>query len=87
MSFLTTYQYLYAGIIIWFLKVVISYYWVQPSTATDFGACHKLFVMLVFFSPNVLFWPINLILDIYSLSSEYITPSSAKNLIHALVGF
>jgi hypothetical protein len=83
--------YFVIGIIIWLLKVIISYWFIQPST-TRSPTGHSIFIMMVFYSPNILFWPINIILDIYALSAECITtgPISLKtfgNEFRAFVGF
>jgi len=78
--------YLLIGIIIWLVKVFISFYLVKPSCAR-YPEPPGTFVLLVFFSPNIVFWPINIILDIYSVWSQYFQEYSTSQIIHAIVGF
>ena len=83
--------YFVTGIVIWLLKVIISYWFIQPST-TRSPTGHSIFIMVAFYSPNILLWPINIILDIYALSAEFITPGTFSletfgNIFRAFVGF
>ncbi len=78
--------YLVFGIIIWLVKVLISYYLVKPSTPRYLEQ-HNLFVLAVFFSPNILFWPINIMLDIYSLFAIWFENYSVREILYAIVGF
>ena len=84
--------YLITGIIIWLLKVLISFCLFHPSTARyqEHQEPHDLiaFVVLgVFFSPNILFWPINILLDIYALSAECLQKYSPTQILHIITGF
>ena len=86
LSYMSVNTYLLIGIIIWLVKVFISSCIVKPSTTSHLEP-HILFVLAVFFSPNIVFWPINIILDIYSLSALILKEYSTAQIIHAIVGF
>ena len=78
--------YLLIGIIIWLVKVVISSFLVLPRTTRYLDAM-SILILLVFFSPNILFWPINIILDIYLLSMLIMKEYTTSQIIHVAVGF
>ena len=78
--------YLITGIIIWLLKVLISFCIFHPSSAR-YHEPHSLFVLGVFFSPNILFWPINILLDIYALSAECLQKYSPTQILHIGIRF
>jgi len=69
---ITTPQYIITGILIWLIKVFISSYFIQPSTAKNL-AKWKVLIIAVFFSPNILIWPINIVFDIYAFGMKYLS--------------
>ena len=77
------------GIFIWISKVILTIRFSQPSFRTSAESFNPksftaLGIYLVFFSPNILLWPINVILDIYIVYKESgLTP---VEILHALVG-
>jgi hypothetical protein len=77
------------GLCIWITKVLISITINGPSTSRFIGEplTYKLLVLGIFFSPNITFWPITVMLDIYSLWMEYHTKYSAAEMLRTIVGF
>ena len=79
--------YLMVGAIIWIVKIFISLYFTGPSTTRSENYITNLIILIIFFAPNIIFWPINLCLDIYSIAAEYLSLYTAKDLAIALIGF
>jgi hypothetical protein len=67
--------YLLIGIIIWLAKVGISAFLIC-SSKTRYLETRSLLILLVFFSPNILFWPINILLDIYVFTKQILNEYS-----------
>lgn len=83
-----TNYYFTIGISIWALKVLI--YFLFALTRCPRYNEHEprtFYIICVFFSPNILIWPITIMLDIYSLCDMFLKNYSASEILFAAVGF
>lgn len=81
-DFLSFNTYILIGIIIWLAKVGISTFLICPST-TRYLENRNIFILLVFFSPNIVFWPINILMDIYALTTLILENYFPSQIINA----
>ena len=88
---MTLQQYLNTGIHIWFIKVAVSFFISSPSTRPAVLIQQQelcdILIYMVFFSPNIIFWPLNIALDIYTLVAELGTHYSIDQILFIIVGF
>ena len=90
-NIMTLQKYLNTGILIWFIKVAASFFISSPSTRPaaliqQLGL-RELIIYMVFFSPNIILWPLNIALDIYALVAELGMHYSIRQILFIIVGF
>ena len=88
---ITSGTYFQISFLIWFIKVAISFFISSPSTrpASQLQKLgpRELIIYMIFFSTNILLWPINLVLDIYALVYVVGRHYTLEQIIFIIVGF